>query len=84
MSDLDKKITLVAEILKLSIEITNNSDADVFCDYSGHVNGLTVRVLLNGWTPDYTEPDYYKSIYLERTTVNELEEVINYLKGELK
>ena len=80
MNNLDKKIALVNAITELSIKITQTTKADVFCDYSGHVNGLTVRVMLNGWQPDYIEPNYSKIIYLDRCKVNDLEEIVDYLQ----
>jgi hypothetical protein len=80
MINLDKKIALVLEIQALSIRITNNSEADVFCDYSGHTNGLSVRVILAGWKAENTYIDYHKIIYLDRCNEQNLEEVIKYLR----
>jgi hypothetical protein len=80
MNNLDKKIDLVRSILSLAIDITNNSDVDVFCDYSGHTNGLSVRVILAGWKAENTYIDYHKIIYLDRCNEQNLEEVIKYLK----
>ena len=76
----NKKIDLVRSILSLSINITNNSNVDVFCDYSGHTNGLSIRVLLNGWKAESTHIDYHKIIYLDRCKEQTLEEIIDYLK----
>lgn len=80
MRELNKKITLACEVLKLSARITNNSVTDVFCEYSGHVNGITIRVFLNGWNSEQITPDYYKIIYLDRADVKDLEELTMYLK----
>lgn len=80
MRELNKKITLACEVLKLSARITNNSVTDVFCEFSAHVNCLSVRVLLNGWNSEYKKPDYYKIIYLDRADVKDLEELTMYLK----
>lgn len=77
---LQNKIDLVLEILSLSIDITNNSDVDVFCDYSGHTNGLSIRVILDGWKADSTHIDYHKIVYLERCNEQILEEIIKYLE----
>lgn len=76
----DKKIEQVREILTLAIDITNNTEADVFVDYSGHINGLSVRVFLKGWKPEYDKYDFNKILYLDRDNVNELQEIIDYLK----
>ena len=81
MNNLDKKIALVLEIQELSIWITNNSKTDVFVDYSGHVNGLSIRIMLNGWKQEYTEPDYSKTLYLDRNSVKEFQETIDHLKA---
>ncbi len=80
MNNLDKKIDLVRSILSLAIDITNKSDVDVFCDYSGHTNGLSVRVILDGWKAENTYIDYHKIVYLDRCTEQNLEEVIKYLR----
>ena len=81
MDNIDKKIALVTAITELAIDITNNTEADVFVDYSGHVNSLYVKVFLKGWTPEYLKHDLYKILYLERDNVNELQEIIDYLKA---
>ena len=81
MNNIDKKIALVLAIQELSIRITNNSNADVFCDYSGHTNGLSIRVCLDGWQHDNPKFDFTKIIYLDRNNVKELEEVLGYLKS---
>ena len=80
MINLDKKIALVLEIQELSIRITNSSDVDVFCSYSGHTNGLTVYVMLDGWKAENPTTDYNKIIYLDRVSVNTLQEVVDYLR----
>lgn len=81
MNDLDKKIALVLAIQELSIRITNNSNADVFCDYSGHTNGLSIRICLNGWKHENPKFDFTKIIYLDCDCVKALEEVLDYLKS---
>jgi hypothetical protein len=80
MNNLNKKIALVGQIQELSIRITNNSDVDAFCSYSGHTNGLSVTVMLDGWKPENPTIDYSKIIYLDRASVKELEDIIDYLK----
>ena len=82
----NKKIALVLEIQELSIRITNKSDVDVFCSYSGHTNGLSVSVMLEGWKSENPTIDYSKIIYLDRSSVKTMQEIIDYLKlveGEL-
>ena len=76
----NKKIALVSAILELSIEITNKSDIDIFCDFASHVNSFTVKVVLNGWNNGDYETDLYKTIYLNWECEAELQEVLNYIK----
>jgi hypothetical protein len=80
MNDLNKKIALVLEIQELSIRITNSSDVDVFCSYSGHTNGLSISVMLEGWKSEDPTTDYSKIIYLDRASVKTLQEIIEYLR----
>lgn len=80
MNDLNKKIALVLEIQELSIRITNSSDVDVFCSYSGHTNGLSISVMLEGWKPENPTIDYNKIIYLDRVSVKTMQEIIEYLR----
>ena len=80
MNDLNKKIALVLEIQELSIRITNNSDVDIFCSYSGHTNGLSISVMLEGWKPENPTIDYNKIIYLDRVSVKTMQEIIEYLR----
>lgn len=51
-----KLVDLAYELEKLG--------ADVFLDYSGHVETIEVRVYLNGWKVD-TDPDYFNECYLD-------------------
>ena len=36
-------------VLTLCMEISNNTEADAFFDYSPHVNGYGVHIYRNGW-----------------------------------
>lgn len=76
----NKKIALVLAILELSIEITNKSDVDIFCDFASHVNSFTVRITLNGWNSEEYETDLYKTMYLDWNCEAELQEVLDYIK----
>ena len=76
----NKKIALVLAILELSIEITNKSDVDIFCDFASHVNSFTVRITLNGWNSESYETDYYKTMHLDWNCEEELQKTLDYIK----
>lgn len=83
MNNINKKIDQVTQILGLSVEISTTSIIDIFVDYSSHVKGLSIRVILNGWGNDTTYNDYdlNKMIYLDfEDSEQKLQEVIDYLR----
>ena len=77
----NKKIALVTAITELSLEITSNSDIDIFLDFASHVKYFSVKVVLNGWlrNGEY-ETDLYKTLYLDWDCEKELQEILDYLK----
>ena len=82
----NKKIELVQSIQALSLEITNESDIDIFYDYSSHVKVFIIKVILNGWNDIEYETDLYKTVYLDWDCEKELCEILQFLKtikGEL-
>lgn len=83
MTNIEKKIDQVTQILSLSVEITSSSIIDIFVDFSSHVKSLAIRVLLNGWEADpmFKEYDFTRTIYIDWDNGEEkLQEVIDYLK----
>lgn len=81
MNNLNKKIALVTAITELSIEISTTSIIDIFVDFSSHVKGLRIKVILDGWNPEELKTDYEKTIYLDWPGSEEkLNEVLDYLK----
>ena len=83
MTNIEKKIDQVTQILGLSVEITTNSSIDIFVDFSSHVRSLAIRVLLKGWStnPMFKDYDLTKTIYLDwDNSEKDLQEVIDYLK----
>ena len=85
MRENKKKLALVQRILKLAVEITNNSKPDIFVNYSGHVDYIQCLVYLQGWTDDTAgNADYRKDVfyglYTEKESNKQLEEIIEYLK----
>lgn len=81
MNNLDKKIALVTAITELSIKISTTSIIDIFVDFSSHVKGLRIKVILDGWNPEELKTDYEKTIYLDwKNSETELQKVLDYLK----
>ena len=76
----NKKIALVTAITGLTLEITSNSDIDIFIDYSSHVKYFSVKIVLNGWNNKGYETDLYKNLYLDWDCEKELQEILDYLK----
>lgn len=81
-----KKLELAQQILTQAIEISSNSSIDVFVDFASHVNLITVKVFLNGWSEGVRE-DYRKdiwfSVFSEDRCLTELNEITKYLGGKL-
>ena len=48
MNDLDIR-QLVLKIMNKAMEKTENTKADIFVDFQGHVKTLDIRVYINGW-----------------------------------
>ena len=48
MNDLDIR-QMVLKIMNKAIEKTENTKADVFVDFQGHVKTLDIHVHINGW-----------------------------------
>lgn len=78
---MNNKIKLVTAITELTLEIVNNSDIDIFLDFSSHVKFFSIKIVLNGWNSngDY-ETDLYKTLYLDWDCEKELQEILDYLK----
>ena len=58
MNERKESTRLMAEVLGLCYEISVNSEADCFFNYSPHVNGLCVEVFEFGWA-EGTKGEYY-------------------------
>ena len=83
MRKIEKKLDSIQRILKLAIEITNNTKATVFVEYSGHINCISIRAYWQGWTSN-TDCDYkvdvYFDIYSEDVLEKQLQGIINKLE----
>jgi hypothetical protein len=77
----NKKIALVTAITELSIEISTNSIIDIFVDFSSHIKGLRIKVILDGWNPEEMKTDFEEVIYLDWSGSEEkLNKVLDYLR----
>ena len=75
---MNKKMQLVLDIMQLAVEISENTKTDVFVDYSGHVNQLSVRIYVGGWEKD--KEYYIRNVYLNETEDRTEEDIIKSLE----
>ena len=54
----------IINIMGKAIDITENSDADVFVEYSAHCNLFEVRIFTSGWRSSI-DPDAVYRLYLD-------------------
>ena len=76
---MNKKMQLVLDIMQLAVEISENTKADVFVEYSGHVDQLSVRIYKGGWEKGKDE-ELYKNIYLNANGYRTEEDIIASLE----
>ena len=75
---MNKIMQLVLDIMRLGVEISKNTKTDVFVDYSGHVDQLSVRIYEDGWEKD---KEYYsRDVYLNETEHRTEEDIIEILE----
>lgn len=78
-----KELELVRSILSQAIEISSNTNIDVFVNYSGHVDYLSIAVHLQGWNIE-NKADYRNEIWFsidnEDHCKKQLIEVLKYFK----
>lgn len=77
----NKKHNLIQEILALSLEINDDktNSITIFVSFSGHCDGLQVRVYLNGWNKE-NQPDQDFHIFMDYGNCNKnLSAIRNYL-----
>lgn len=56
---------ILFKLIELLISINDNTEHHVFFDYSGHVDGFTIRLFKGGWIADTHCTEYY-NFYLDR------------------
>ena len=76
MNEREESMRLMAEVLGLCYEISVNSEADCFFDYSPHVDSFDVYVYEFGWTVG-AKGEYYA--LQEDVTSDNLLEVLDKL-----
>ncbi len=69
---------LIGEIMALAIFISRNKTEVVFCEYSGHVDLLKVRIYSNGCEDSNVDPDYDVMLFLQNGDPRERLEEIKY------
>ena len=78
----------IAKIFGKAFEVSENTAADIFVDYSPHCKSVSVRIYENGW--DYElSPDAKFNVYYDVDDVyrtydevhNKLDEILNKLES---
>ena len=75
---MNKKMQLVLDIMQLGVEISKNTKTDVFVEYIGHVDQLSVRIYEDGW--ENSKEHYSKDIYLNTKAYQTEEYIIEILE----
>ena len=76
---MNKKMQLILDIMRLSIEISENSKTDVFLEYCGTENLLDIRIYKGVWTSRRV-CDYDRYVYLNIKPDRTEEDVIKRLE----
>ena len=83
MNERKESMRLMAEVLGLCYEISVNSEADCFFNYSPHVNGLYVQVFEFGWVEDSMGEYYAFSADVNRDNLLEVLDKLYALKRKM-
>ena len=75
---MNKKMQLVLDIMQLGVEISQNTTTDVFVEYSGHVDSLSVRIYDDGW--EVGKEHYSRNVYLDIKLNRSEEDIIETLE----
>ena len=75
---MNKIMQLVLDIMKLGVEISQNTTTDVFVEYAGHVDCLYVRIYVDGWKKGVEHYDRY--VYLDIKPDRSEEDIIKSLE----
>lgn len=81
---MDKHMTEKAyEIMKLAAQVSTTTKADVFVEYSGHVDLLTVRIHPEGFEGDNFKYDFYGNQF-DAVSEAKLDDIIDKLRKMLE
>lgn len=81
---MDKHMTEKAyEIMKLAAQVSTTTKADVFVEYSGHVDLLTVRIHPEGYEGDNYKYDFYGD-HFDAVSEAKLDDIIGKLREMLE
>lgn len=81
---MDKHMTEKAyEIMRLAAQVSTTTKADVFVEYSGHVDLLTVRIHPEGYEGDSYKYDFYGD-HFDAVSEAKLDDIIGKLREMLE
>ena len=83
MNEREEIMRLMAEVLGLCYEISVNSEADCFFNYSPHVNGLCVQVFEFGWEEGAKGEDHAFCADVNRDNLLEVLDKLYALKHKM-
>ena len=75
---MNKIMKLVLDIMRLGVEISQNTTTDVFVEYSGHVDSLDIMIFHGGWEKD--KEHYSRNVCLNETEHRTEEDIIKSLE----
>jgi len=50
----------IEKIFELAQKISTERKADVFVDYNGHINGMSIRIYREGWRKDNVADHWFR------------------------
>lgn len=70
-------------IMELCISVSSRTEADIFCNYSPHVQSFSIAIHNNGWEVSH-EANHTESVYInhvnEVNVIMRLEKMIDEIK----
>lgn len=74
---------LIKEIMGKAFKISKKTNTDVFVEYHGHVNVISIMIFKDGWKEE-KGPLYSKDIYMNRYSNEEVEKILKEVLAELQ
>ena len=74
---------LIREIMGKAFKISKTTNTDVFVEYHGHVNVISITIFKDGWKKG-KEALYSKDIYMNRYSNEEVEKILKEVLAELQ